>query len=63
MTKDDEEKGTHVNVILDKDSNNILTSSARHNDRSKRREAGKRLAHHLQLFGENWQTELDAPES
>lgn len=49
--------GTHVNVVLDKEANNTLTRSSQRNDRSKRREASKRLSHHLQLFGEDWQSE------
>ena len=43
---------THVNIILDSDSNGVLTESALKNERSKRKEAQARLLDHLKRFPE-----------
>lgn len=62
VKKNVDDGSTHVNVVLDKEANNTLTRSSKLNDRSKRKEASKRLSHHLQLFGEDWQSEKPLSE-
>lgn len=45
-------KPTHVNVVLDGKSNEMLEASAKRNNRSKRKEAQARLVDHLSRFDE-----------
>lgn len=45
-------KPTHVNVVLDGKSNEMLEASAKRNNRSKRKEAQARLIDHLSRFDE-----------
>lgn len=45
-------KPTHVNVVLDGKTNEMLEASAKRNNRSKRKEAQARLIDHLSRFDE-----------
>ncbi|PMM38672.1 TraY domain-containing protein [Vibrio lentus] len=55
MTK---KNGTSVNVLLGDKHNAMLDRSKELSGRSKRQEASKRLADHLERFGERWEQPL-----
>lgn len=54
--KDDGSKW--VSVHLDRESNLLLDRVVKVSKRSKRKEAAIRLAHHLKLFGEDWEANV-----
>ena len=54
MSDKNKESGTHVNLKLDPVENEVLTRSAKLNNRTKREEAAIRLKHHLATFRGEW---------
>lgn len=56
-------KGTSVNVVLEEEHNRILNRSKSMSGRTKRQEAAKRLADHLERFGERWEQPIQEPKA
>lgn len=51
--------GTSISVLLSPKHNAIMEQSKIHNKRTKRKEAQKRLEHHLEYFGVDWEVPKD----
>ncbi|MCG9660103.1 TraY domain-containing protein [Vibrio mediterranei] len=51
-------KGTSVNVVLDEKHNKLLNRSKTASQRSKRKEASRRLSDHLMRFGVDWEKNI-----
>ncbi|MFA0011949.1 TraY domain-containing protein [Vibrio lentus] len=55
--------GTSVNIVLAEEHNKMLERSKKESGRTKRKEAAKRLADHLERFGERWEKPIDEPKA
>ncbi|MCG3741156.1 TraY domain-containing protein [Vibrio cincinnatiensis] len=56
-------KGISINIVLEEEHNRILERSKKESGRTKRQEAAKRLADHLERFGDRWEKPIDEPKA